>query len=384
MLLVGPGYGHNTEGRLKGLSESDDFDVYFYSNVLDKSFVKKYRKIHFLSPEIYIRKKHPLKTLASFFNSMKLVRSKYRFDVIYVLGMGGFFMAFLYFFARKETKKVFELWSNHIIWSAKNNKTFKEKCDKYVINHSDFICQYWWGVRELFVKSFPEMEEKFLMYQLSYGDILFSNEKLYPESDFVKNFLNRIPDNQKVCFWPRSFIPSNNHKLLLESLGLLKKESPDLMVNFKLYLWGGNVEYVYVRKEIEDTISTNNLGDNVEIVEHPFVPRNDIFAIEQRSDFFVQIANDDIFSSYIMEMLCSRKPFLLSNIRTFQFLNEKYDLKIDLVENEKRIIADRIIKILLGNIDYAELEWRKKRCSQLFSRSYVMPWYTILYNTIKK
>lgn len=381
MLIIGPGFGHNVDSVLSRLKDSTEFDVSYWANTINGSFLGKYPFINFIYPSIILDKKHPFQVLLTFLTAIKIIWRK-DFDVIYSLGQGSYLTAFVFFISRNKTKKALEIWSNHIIWNASRNKTIKDKCDKYVIDKADYICQYWWGVREQFVNTFPQYENKFLMYPKSYADIFFSDEKHSPSSDFVKDFLNKIPNNYKVCFWPRSFIPSNNHKLLLDALGLIKKERPQLLENFKLYLWGGNVEYSSCRASIESAIVDNSLIDLVEIVDHPFVPQNDIFAIEERSDFFVQIANDDILSSYIMEMICSKKPFILSNLRTFQFLNEKYDLKIDLVENEKSIIAERIIDILLGNTNYAELEWRKKRCSHLFSRSNVMPWYTVFYNTI--
>ena len=381
--MLGPGFGHNIEPKLRGLSQCKDFEISFWADSLNATFKEKYTYIHYIEPQILLRKKRPFRSLITLIKAL-LILWKGDYDVIYSVGMGGFLTAFIYFFSKKKTIKVFEIFSNHFIWNARRNKTIKERLDNYIIRKADYFCQYWWGIREDFVNSFPKYENKFLMYDLAYPNIFFSNEKHCPTSNYVKEFLNKIPNNQIVCFWPRSFIPSNNHKLLLDSLGLIKDERPELLVNFKLYLWGGNVERSYSRNAITEAIKANSLNANVEIVDHPFVPQNDIFAIEERSNFFVQIANDDILSSYIMEMICSGKPFILSNLRTFQFLNEKYDLNIELVENDARAIADRIIEILCG-LNPSELkvfESRKAKCAKLFAPSSVKPWYITLYNKL--
>ena len=115
----------------------------------------------------------------------------------------------------------------------------------------------------------------------------------------------------------------------------------------------------------------------VEIVDHPFVPQNDIFAIEDRSDFFVQIANDDILSTYIMEMICSCKPFILSNLRTFQFLNDIYNLDVDLVDNDLSLIK-KCLEDILSKKNLRSQEdclRRKEKCKEVFSKSNTKPWF---------
>lgn len=388
MLLFGPGFGHNVEAKLRSLNVKPLFDVVFFAYRLDDSFREKYSYIEYVpidyTSSIFILDlRHPWQLFKSIFRLYKEVKSYGKFDVVYSLGMEGLIGCLMFLFANKEAKKATEIWSTHLIVSAKRNSSFWDKLNRFVIRRSDLICQFWWGVRELFVQNFPEYENRFLMYQLSYPDIFFSEEKHSPESDFVKDFLNRIPKNQIVCFWPRSFIPSNNHKLLLDSLGIIKKECPDLIDNFKLYLWGGNVEKGNSRTIIDDAIKDNSLKEYVQIVNHPFVPQNDIFAIEERSDFFVQIANNDVLSTYIMEILCSGKPFVISNLRTFQFLNEKYGLEIDFVENNAQSIAERIKQILIRLRNTKVIDYRRREiCKLHFSKSNTKPFAHILYEKL--
>lgn len=385
MLLFGPGYGHNTEGVLNNcFSDYSLFEVVFLGFQYDESLKQKFPYIKHVPSKFEISKKHPWRSLKSIFWLYKQVRCTGHYDIIYSLGTGGLMGALIFWFARKNTKKAFEIWSMHIIDRAKSAKNIFAKMDRYVLKKSDFVCQYWWGARERFLNAFPEYEHKFLLYQHFNSDIYFENVKHIPESTFVRNFLAKIPQNQIMCFWPRSFIPSNNHPLLIDSLGIIKKRNPQILENFKLYLWGGNVEREERVREIKDAINKNRLGNYVEIVEHPFVPQNDIFAIEERSDFFVQIANDDILSTFIMEMICSGKPFVLSNLRTFQFLNKVYDLNIDLVNNDSLEIASRVETILSDlHISRKAPDYsRRDKCKLLFSKSNVALPSQILYDAL--
>lgn len=384
MLLFGPGFGHNVEGKLRSLTNTSLFDVVFIAYKFDESFREKYPSIKYVPSKHVFSLRHPLNSIRSFLWLYKWTRCSGNYDVVYSLGMGGAIGALLFYLAKKDTKKAFEIWNVKILKKAKRNKSLSERFDRFVIDRADLICQYWWGIRELFFDYFPEHKHKFLMYQLSYPDIYFSKEKHLPESPFVIDFLNRIPKDQIVCFWPRSFIPSNNHIALLEALNIIKNENLGLINNFKLYLWGGNVQREESRHQIEVYIADHSLSQYVEIVEHPFVPQNDIFAIEERSDFFVQIANDDILSTFIMEILCSGKPFVLSNLRTFQFLNEKYDMNIDLVDNNPSEISIKLIEILsmLNKGDKIENKSRREICRHHFSTSKVTPSFQLLYNRL--
>lgn len=384
MLLFGPGYGHNVEAKLQSFEGTSLFDITFIAYQFDETFRQKYPYINYVPCQFDVKKKHPWHSLKSLWWLYKQVRCSGHYDVVYSLGMSHIMGALIFWMAKRKTKRAFEIWSIHVLDQAKRNSGFGEKLDAYVIKRADLICQYWWGIREKFVNLFPQYESKFLMYQLSYPEIFFTGERHEPESDFVKTFLTKIPQEQIVCFWPRSFIHSNNHPLFLESLGIVKRRHPELLSNFMLYLWGGNVQDEKHIQTIKTTISNNGLVNCVEMVEHPFVSQNDIFSIEERSDFFVQIANDDILSTYIMEMLCSGKPFILSNLRTFQFLNEKYDLKIDLVNNVASEIADSLEKILY-NLSQAKSTYnysRRDKCREFFSSVNTIPTPQLLYDAL--
>ena len=85
-------------------------------------------------------------------------------------------------------------------------------------------------------------------------------------------------------------------------------------------------------------------------------------------------------------MICSKKPFVLSNLRTFQFLNEKYGLNIPLVENSVDEVAAAIKTILMGDekTTLEEYESRKQLCCELFSKTNVKNRNEILYEKVLK
>lgn len=384
MLLAGPGYGHNVVGKLRSLNSSPLFDVTFLSINTDEANIKEYTNIHFLPWQLTIDKWHPIRTMKSLIWLWKQVRSSGHFDVIYLLGLANIPAALLFLFCHKDVVKVLHIWTDVFIASAEQKKGLLGKLDYYVIAQANIVCQSWWGMRERFVKAFPQYENKFMLFPLQYTDQYFNRENLIPQSDFVKSFLASIPKDQVVCFWPKSFLPSTNHIAMLKAIALVRDNNADLLSNFKLYLWGGNVQNEDCRLGIENTIVSLSINNYVVIVDHPFVSKNDMFVIEERSDFFVQISNDDVLSSYIMEMITSGKPFLLSNLRTYQFLNEVYDLNIELVENDPTIISDKLIDILSGKPQFSKDEYNRRMriCEENFSKSRTKTWIETLYERL--
>lgn len=388
LLVVGPGYGHNVEGKLSSLNDNAFFNVFFAGIGLDKAFVEKYQGINYSRIHSIRIANHGFPVLNVMILAIKTwwLMVKNKIDVIYILGLNGYQTAPILFLKPYRIVSAYEIWSSSILDYVERRKGLLCSFSHYVFRRIDYVCQYWWSIRERFVVLFPHYASKFLMYQLSYADTYFSDERHIAQSDFVKQFLACIPDDEIVCFWPRSFNSSNNHVMVLDALGVIRQRTPELLEHLKMYFWVGNVNDTISYNKIVEAIDRNDVSKNVRIVEHPFVPRNDVFAIEERSNFFVNIANDDILSQYVMEIICSCKPFLMSNLRTFQFLNEKYNLNIELIENSKTIIANRISDILMKrNLPpYEELYDRKEKCRKLFSRSYVKKlWYEVLYDKIE-
>ena len=384
MLLVGPGFGHNIKGVLNSFKSCDLWDVTFLATKIDPDFIVEFPSIKFIPYDCKIYTNHPFRTLKNMWKLAVYARFKERYDVIYNLGLGGIMHAPLYFFARKKTVLAFEIWSNSILDSAYRHASIFDKADAYILRKTDLVCQCWWGIKEKFVRFFPQYESKWVMYQLSYPDIYFLEEKHIPESQFVKDFISRIPDDEIVCFWPRSIIPSTNHGLVIEALGRIKAKHPALLDHFKLYIWAGNLDHTECRKIIDEGIEKYGLHNNIEIVRHPFVSQNDIFAIEERSDFFINIVNADVLSTFIMEMICSKKPFVLSNLRTFQFLNEKYGLNIPMVDNNVEDVANAIEMLLMktDTTSSEEYDCRKQRCAAYFSKKNVRNRNEILYEKV--
>ena len=384
LLIIGPGFGGNTLGLFNSLQNNSCFDVTFLGTRLDPTFVERFPEVEMIPFSVRIDKNHPFRTLRNFLKLVKFLLFRRHVDVLYVLGLGGIMIAPLFFLAKRKTLKVFEIWSNSILDTAKNKDLFG-RADYYILKKADYISQYWWSIKEQLDISFPEFSNKFLLFPLRHSNNRFTRVSHRPESVFVRELMSRIPDEQIVCFWPRSIIPSNNHVLCLEALSLIKRRNPYLMDGFKLYIWGGNIDNADCRQKLDDAIKRLSLSANVEVINHPFVPINDIYALEERSDFFIQISHDDVLSSFIFDMIYSGKPFVLSNLRTFQFLNEIYDLQIPLVDNTQEAIADSIENILINH--ELSLDIYKRRidiCRLHFSMDITRPWYEIVFEKLSE
>ena len=196
MLLFGPGYGHNVEAKLRRLNKTTLFDVTFLAYNFDEKFRSKYPNIRYVLSHFELNKRHPWRAFKNIWWLFMQVRCSGHYDVVYSLGMGDVMCALIFWMAKENVKKAIEIWSIHIIKSAKQQKGFSGKFDAYVLKKADLVFQYWWGIRERFVNAFPEYEQKFVTYNLSYPDIYFSGEKHTPESNFVKDFLAKIPKEQ--------------------------------------------------------------------------------------------------------------------------------------------------------------------------------------------
>jgi len=362
MLLIGPGRGHNILPIIEELNHQELFKVDFFCHNLEFSQVF-YSNINFIpysSNFIFELKKH-----------LKLLFFGKKYDILFIQGgMHHILLTLIYILLIKSKKKIFCCWSNQIIDIA-TTKSRAQIIAKLIFKKSDFVFLNWHSIKERFENNFPQWRHKAVLSLGGLHDSFFLPVTNITESNFVKKFLEEIPDQNIISFWPRSIIRANRHDLVIEAIAILKKMFPEILENFTLYLWGGNVEDKHYRLIIEKAILDNDLIKNIKIVDHPFVSFTDIRIIEKRSDFFIQISEHDILSTFIIEVMLQEKDVILSNIRPYQCLNEFYNFNILLVDNDPKIISEEIKnKILnINNQNKELLATRKKICEENFKFS---------------
>jgi len=373
------GYGQNIVHTIEEFNKRPEFQITFLAYELNRYYINKYKNIHFVAICPSLDKRHPIKTLKNFLLLLYYILF-FKYDLLMILG-DAILQTKL---AVKCTrcKKIFQFWNSTLIEeSTKPSNTGKYA--RYILKNVNYIYLNWWGVRERFLQLYPQYEKKCKNTPLGIDDSGFFQDTIIPQSDYVRNLLSEIPKDYLYCFWPRSFNTSNRHDMVIQALSELKQEKPELFEKFLMHLWIGNMEMGAIKENIKQLISSGNLEENVKIIDHPFVPIYDVYSLEQRSDFFVQISENDVLSTFIIDMILRKKPFVLNNLRAYQFLNEKYGLDIPLISKDIASIK-QALKVQLMREDFTSAEVFDKRyniCKDNFMKSKVKPaYYNELYS----
>jgi len=355
LLMIGPGYGHNIIPIIEQFNRQTLFDVDFLCHSFNLP-EDDYENINFI-PFPKVRRSDLVSCIKYILFLLKYSIFGKRYNVLLIQGEIGIFLLFLQIFVKAKTK-IFVPWSIDV-YNLSQTKTLEGRIIRQIFIRSDYIQVNWFSSKEKIEKLFPN--SKTLMFFWGLNDSFFIPPVNVIESDFVRNFLSGISDQKIIVFWPRSIITCHRQDLVVEALALIKKESPKILINFTLYLWPGNVEDKIFRAKIEKIILNTGIDDIVKIVDHPFVSYNDIRIIENRSNFFIQISEQDGLSTFIHEMLLQKKEIILSKTPHYKYLNDYFDLKLEFVDNDINAIAAAIKNklALTGTNDNDILEYRK-------------------------
>ena len=353
IMMIGPGRGHNILPIIEEFNKQDLFQVDFLCHYLE--FRREdYININFIPFPKWERTFYSRIRSILFHLRYGLFGGKY--DILLIHGEVGIFLLFLLTFIKAKIK-IYTPWSYGIIDKCKLQSK-EGKISRLIFN--------WFEEKEAIERIFPK--SKIILFFWGLHDSFFTPLSNQIESNFVKEFLASIPDRKVIAFWPRSICRYHGHNLVVEALGLIKREFPLLLRDFVLFFWHGNGEDKLLRTNIEKLILNYDLSDNIKIIDHPFVAYGDIRIIENRSDFFINISYQDGVSTFIHEMLLQEKDIILSNISTYKYLNDYFKLKLDLVEIDVESIAaaikNKLLKIM--NQDTEILAHRKRICEENF------------------
>lgn len=352
MLLIGPGRGHNIIPYLKAYDSQLQFKVDFLAQGLIFK-ASEYPNINMINIKSFKN---------DFFKWCKYIFFK-KYDIIYVHGTNDIQIAFFFLISRAKIK-IFHAWGNSLIDAALSHQCFKKNIAQIILKFSTYLLWGWHGTKERADKEFPWLKNKSLLLIENCPNFFLSSKQDSIVTPFTRKFLDSIQKERVVSIWPRTIAPCTGQLLVAQSILCIKKQRPELLENYTLYLWGGNVEDSEYRKNIQNLINDNNLEKNIIIVDHPFLSVNELKLVEQRSDFFINIAFEDQLSTFILEMLYLGKPLILSNLRPFQFLNEIYNLEIELTDNNLVSITDILINMIENKTEISQdlIEKRKKFC----------------------
>ncbi len=293
----------------------------------------------------------------NFFRSVRLVYRHVRgdYDLIWI-HLWSWVLALLpiYLFRKRS------ILLNYNIWNESTARQILKKNPKgwllrKFLKSCDFVQCNWWGTHELMQK-IEGANAEFLPWGMTYENYDETTvQELHP---FTQSFLQALPADKKTFFFPKSINPNSRHDLVIESVNLLVKEGIE---NFIVYFWIANRVHEKTLKRINELLDQYDLHHLIKVVEHPFIPTYDIKQIWKKVDCGLQIIEFDQLSTSLMEPLNECRPVIVSDKRPYRLFEEKYQVDLQLVENEPRAIADRMKMILDGKIPSPEaLKSRKE------------------------
>lgn len=312
ILMFGPGSGHNIKKWLDYFDNKNTYQTTFLSNTEPK----------FKTKTIKIFEK---KNILNFFKLVPEIR-RTKYDLLIIHGGFNWRVLLIITYLFRYKKSIFIPWGIKITELASNKTTsgyFYRKCfEKFDIITSTY------SIEKSIKEKLPQFSQKLEMFLWGL-DINIVNESS-PPTNFTTNFLSSLDDDEIFIFYPRSIVPISRFDLLIESVFQLKNSLPPKV---KIVIWHGNQTDLAYKKELEKKIETYNLNDIIKLIEHPYLPDSDIYAIWKRADFSVNIIESDGLSSQVMEAFIFEKPILLSRISTYIPLDDKYGLELDFTNN---------------------------------------------------
>lgn len=350
--MLGPGYGHNIQPWLEFFqARSREYELSFLCSEFE--FDRK----RFSNIDIFERKSR----WRQFFAYLRFVR-KEKFDVLYIHGAYDWSGPLKRLLLARHKKSVINFWGEHVIRKAKETPSFRDRIGyKILFSMTDYFFCNWYGTYDLFTQYFPKLKHKTKITPWGLHKDWFIDNRP-PLSEFVEDFLAGIADDEIFVFWPKSIVKPVRYNLLIKAIAMLKTgEMREKVEKLKVVIWLGNYvdkdllqQYIGMLKEL-------NVEGNIRFVEHPYVPFSDIYCMWQRSNFAINLVDNDQLSTAVLEPMLMGKDILLSDIAAYRYLNDKYDLRLNLVRNTPKDVAQGLARLIVAGScqeDQALLDYR--------------------------
>jgi len=352
VLIYGPGRGQNISIILEQFNNC--------LNIKSTIITQKY----FLQQDRFANIK-----VVEFFNSNKILKriiqvwklfTLKRRDILYIQGGTSPLEVFLLVVFGKYRKLVFNVWGEAVV-NKLSSHNLAACIYKFIFNKSDIIQCNWNRTYNILIAQNPRLSQKAIILPWGLSGKFLNAKPI--QTEFVKDFLNKIPAGKIVMLNMRSISEYNEIEKLLHSISILKDRKEEFFENLLLVFWPGNNTDIKKEKYIKAYIQNHDLNDHVWYVEHPFLPDADIRNVIERSDIVMNLVKHDQLSYSILEAMYLKKEMISSNITPYKIFNEQYNLQLSLVENKSEAIANEI-KTIAGRVkakqqDNKLLEYRK-------------------------
>lgn len=253
---------------------------------------------------------------------------------------------------KKKTTFIFNIWNEWLIRKAQTN-SLKGTLFRWAIKSADVVHCNWHGTAEI-LKSIGWAKRIKVFYWGLHKSHFIQHQEI--ERQETKDFIDSLPADKKLFFFPKSISPNSRHDLVIEAAAILRAKN---YASFRIYFWEGNTNNAMLKSDYEKQIRQLNLSDHVIIQKHGFLPFSDMQCIWQKMDVGLQIAANEQLSTTFLEPQFYGKEILVTNIRPYQIYNEVFDLKIPLLPLEPKPLADAMKKIIDGH--YSNKESLKQR-----------------------
>jgi|GEM_PF-2413944 len=298
-----------------------------------------------------------------FFQFLKLIISGFRgFELIWIHNWVKFYIVLInLWFKNKSVKLNFSVWSEPLPRELYKS-TIKGFIYRYIFKKSDSVQNLWYGTYNLINRRLKGVNLQVIPWGLSK---IYYNHKDECITQEAASFIKELPKDKVKFFWPKSISYASRHDLIIEAAELLKNEG---ISNFVVYFWLGNAINPQIFKDLVQLIKDKEVEEYIKIVEHEFLPFEDIIQIWKAMDVGLQIASHDALSTSLLEPLFFKKEVIVTNIEPYEILKEKFDFEIDLINQDKNELKKAMSSLITGNkTSGIELEKRQNAVSLNFN-----------------
>lgn len=349
--MYGPAFGHNIIPLLDFFQNEKSFRLlYIYRG--NSSFPEKYDHILFFK---YTPKPARICSL------YRLLNSSYK---LIWFQRGGNLLTLIIFLLIRRKGTLFNL----NIWGEETPRKILEgnltsRLLLAALKRMDFIQTNWYGTFALMERT-PLKNIVMLPWGLEdeYYNPPPENIDLH---EFTAAFLKEIPAEKFMFMYAKSIAYPSRHDLVILAANELIRQGNN---NFIIYFWLGNNNDEELYNKYRQMLVDYNLQSYIRFVEHPLLEFEDYRTIYERVDCGLQIAAQDQLSSTLTEAMAFRKEIIATAIEPYLYLEEKFDLKLELIGLDAGEIAGRMKKYISGfTTDPAEIEMRYNKLRENYN-----------------
>lgn len=352
IIMYGPPKGHNIKLYLDFFQHnSDKYSLTYVFTGKQRYPFKEFTNITFID-----YKKDNIQFL-------KLVLSGFKsFDLIWIHNWVKFYIVLINIWFKKSSVNLnFSVWSEPLPRELYKN-SIKGYVYRYIFKKANSVQNLWYGTYNLIDKRLKGVNLQVIPWGLSK---IYYNHKNECITEEAKSFIENLPKEKVKFFWPKSISYASRHDLIIEAAEKLKNEG---IKNFVVYFWLGNAINSKIFEDLIQLIKSKKVEDYIKIVDHEFLPFQDIIQIWKSMDVGLQIASHDALSTSLLEPLFFKKEVIVTNIEPYVILKEKFKFDLPLINQDSVELKIAMQSLIQGNkTDLLELQKRHEAIALNFN-----------------